>query len=161
MVDAEALAFHANNPNVAKYLTDRFPHPYTRADAEQFIAHALTTDQAMLFAIVYGEEVIGGIGIHFQQDIFRLNAELGYWLGEPYWGKGIMTQAIGLMVEHAFSHTLVERIFARPFGSNLGSQRVLEKSHFVLEARFYGTLIKNQQLEDELVYAIRKGIRHK
>jgi RimJ/RimL family protein N-acetyltransferase len=82
---------------------------------------------------------------------------LGYWLGEPFWGKGIMSEAIQQIVAFAFNTYDIDRIFARPFGSNLASQRILEKNHFQLEARFKKTFFKNNQFEDELIYALRRN----
>jgi RimJ/RimL family protein N-acetyltransferase len=99
---------------------------------------------------------VGGIGLHRQNDISSMNAELGYWLGEAYWSKGIMTAAVIRMVEYGFIHFDFNRIFARPFGSNFASQKVLEKAGFILEARFYGTFFKDGVFEDELVYAVRR-----
>jgi RimJ/RimL family protein N-acetyltransferase len=107
-------------------------------------------------AIDINGEACGGIGIHPQDDIQCKNAELGYWLGEPFWGKGIITSAILQMVENGFNSFDINRIFARPFGSNLASQKVLEKTGFILEAKLEKTLFKNGIYEDELIYAIRK-----
>ena len=91
-----------------------------------------------------------------QADVHRKNAELGYWLAEPYWGQGIITRAITRMVSYGFEHWDIHRIFARPFGTNIASQRALEKAGFVLEARFEKTIFKNGEYLDELVYAIRR-----
>jgi len=154
--DIDALVSFANNPRIASRLTDQFPHPYRREDGIQFLNICHQHDPMQILAIDIGGMASGAIGIHPQSDIHRLNAELGYWLAEPFWGKGIMTVAIQQMVRYAFSHFPVERIFARPFGSNIASQRVLQKAGFVLEARFQNTLIKNGVYEDELVYGIRK-----
>jgi RimJ/RimL family protein N-acetyltransferase len=85
-----------------------------------------------------------------------MNAELGYWIGQPFWGKGIMTTVIQKMVKYSFENFDITRIFARPYGSNIGSQKALEKAGFKLEAKFEKILIKNNVFEDELVYAIRK-----
>lgn len=154
--DLDELVKHANNFNVAKNLTDKFPHPYTTEHGRAFIEMTLAANPVTIFAITVDDKVVGGIGLHPQSDIYRLNAELGYWLAEPYWGKGIMTQAVLQMIDFGFKNLDINRIFARPYGSNLGSQRVLEKAGFQLEGRFDKTLIKNGVLEDELVYAVRK-----
>ncbi len=154
--DAETLARYANNPNVAKNLTDIFPSPYSLEDAKAFIKKTGTHQPQQIFAIATEQEAIGAIGLHPQQDIFRKNAELGYWLAEPFWGKGIMSKAVMEMVRYGFSAFDIDRIFAKPFGSNIGSQKVLEKSGFLLEARFEKTIIKLGEYQDELVYAIRK-----
>src|SRR5690606_938234 len=96
-----------------------------------------------ILAITIEDEFVGGIGLHPQNDIYRLNAELGYWLAEPFWGQGIISKAIQEMIQYGFAKLPIQRIFARPFGSNLASQRVLEKNGFILEARIKGCLIKN------------------
>ncbi len=158
ITDADTLAKQANNPKIAANLTDKFPHPYTQEHAQHFIQNALKHSPANVLAITIGDEVVGGIGIHPQDDIQRKNAELGYWLAEQHWGKGIISAAIPLMVEYGFKNFDIDRIFARPFGTNIASQKVLEKSGFKLEARFEKTLLKNGVLLDELVYAIRKKI---
>jgi len=154
--DLDSLVKYANNPNIAKYLTDGFPHPYSKENGKIFIKNATADDPIHIFAIDINGEAVGGIGIHPQMDIQKKNAELGYWLAEPFWGKGIMTNAIKQIVDFAFSTYEINRVFARPFGNNPGSQKILKKNGFVLEARFDKTLIKNGQLLDELIYAIRK-----
>lgn len=121
-----------------------------------FITMATKDNPIHIFAIGVDGEAVGGIGIHPQGDIHRKNAELGYWLGEPFWGRGIMSRAIQQAVDFAFETYNIDRVFARPFGSNTASQRVLEKNNFVLEGRFHQVLIKNDEREDELVYAIRR-----
>ena len=153
--DISKLVELANNPKIAGRLTDAFPHPYTEEAGKKFIAMAASSNPCSIWAIDAGGEAIGGIGVHPQGDIYRLNAELGYWLAEDYWGRGIMSQAIQLACKMAFERLEIKRIYARPFGSNLASQRVLEKSGFVLEARIEGAFIKNGEIEDELIYALR------
>lgn len=155
--DVENLVRHADNIHVAQNLTDMFPHPYTTENARAFIEKVAYAVPANVFAIVSEGEAIGGIGIHPQHDIMRKNAELGYWLGQNHWGKGIISEAIPMIVKYAFENFDINRIFARPFGSNLASQRVLEKSGFVLEGKFAKTIYKSGRYEDELVYAIRKN----
>jgi len=154
--DAENLAWFANNKNVSRYMMNRFPRPYTLENAYEFIAHANSESPPSLLAISIEGIAVGGIGLHRQSDISIMNAELGYWLGEAYWGKGIMTDAVIRMIEYGFINFDFNRIFARPFGSNLASQKVLEKAGFILEARFYGTFLKDGIFEDELVYAVRR-----
>ena len=156
MEDAENLVWFANNKNISRYMMNRFPFPYTLQNAYEFIEHANNSFPTSLLAISVEGIAVGGIGLHRQNDISIMNAELGYWLGEPYWGKGIMTEAVRRMVEYGFFHFDFNRIFARPFGSNLASQKVLEKAGFVFEARFYGTFFKDGVYEDELVYAVRR-----
>ncbi len=153
--DTESLTKYANNYNIAKNLTNKFPHPYKRENAMSFID--MMKDNQSVFAIVHNGEAIGGVGLHPQSDIFCKNAELGYWLAEPFWGQGIITAAIEQIVAFGFESMDITRIFARPFGSNIASQRVLEKSGFIFEARLPETIFKNNAFEDELIYAVRKG----
>lgn len=154
--DLNSLVSHANNWNVSKNLTDKFPCPYTEADGKAFIAFATKDDPIHHFAIDVDGNAVGGIGIHPQEDIHKRNAELGYWLAEPFWGQGIITAAIKQAVDFAFAAYDIDRVFARPFGTNLASQKVLEKNGFVLEGRFEKVLVKDGVLLDELVYAVRR-----
>ncbi|MGD1848964.1 MAG: GNAT family N-acetyltransferase [Salibacteraceae bacterium] len=154
--DLDSLVKYANNWEIAKNMTDGFPHPYTRQAGERFIEKASQGSPITIFAIDIAGEAVGGIGIHPQTDIHRQNAELGYWLAEPFWGQGIISKAIGEMVDFAFSTLNINRVFARPFGTNVASQKVLEKNGFTLEGRFVEVLIKNGELNNELVYAIRR-----
>ncbi len=154
--DLDSLVKFANNRNIAKFMMDQFPHPYTVDNGKAFIEFASTTSPLRLFAIDIGGIASGGIGIHPLSDIERKNAELGYWLAEPFWKQGIITKAIGQVVEYGFKTFDINRIFARPFGTNAASQRALEKAGFKLEARFEKTFFKNGEYDDELIYAVRK-----
>lgn len=154
--DVESLVKYANNSNIAKNLTNQFPHPYLQKDAEKFIQMTLSNQPTTIFAIEINGEAVGSIGLHPQTDIHIKNAELGYFLAEPYWGNGIMTSAIQQMVEYGFKTFEINRIFARPFGTNIGSQRILEKADFCLEGKFEKALFKNGEYLDELIYAVRK-----
>ncbi|HPT20648.1 MAG TPA: GNAT family protein [Bacteroidales bacterium] len=154
--DIESLVKYANNPDIAKNLTNAFPHPYTQQSGEAYLETVCSQKPVRVFAIEADGEAVGSIGVFPQTDIHCQNAEMGYWLAEPFWGKGIMTSAIKQMVDYAFRTFDINRVYARPFGSNKASQRVLEKSGFKLEARFKDVLLKNGRTEDELIYAIRK-----
>jgi len=156
MDDLDSLVEFANNPGIAKNMTDKFPHPYTIEAGKRFIEFATNDNPVHIFAIEINGKAAGGIGLHPQDDIQCKNAELGYWLAEPYWGKGIITNAIIQMVEYGFKTWDINRIFARPFGPNIGSQKVLEKAGFTLEGKFEKTLFKNNEFVDEMVYAIRR-----
>ena len=156
MSDIESLVKYANNWNVAKNMTDKFPHPYTEINGKAFIKFATKDFPIHLFAIDIDGKAVGGIGIHPQEDIHRNNAELGYWLAEPFWGQGIISNAITQMVDFAFATYKINRVFAVPFGTNIASQKVLEKNNFILEGKFDKVLIKNGELLDELIYAIRR-----
>ncbi len=154
--DAESLRHYANNKNISDNLTNGFPYPYTKEHAKSFIEMASNHDPIQIMAITIDETVVGGIGLHKQEDVYAKNMELGYWLGEPFWGKGIMTQAIGLMVGYGFETFDIVRIFGRPYGYNEGSKRVLEKAGFQQEAFIKGTFFKNGKFFDEFIYGIRK-----
>jgi [ribosomal protein S5]-alanine N-acetyltransferase len=154
--DLESLVRFANNFNIAKNLMDVFPHPYSIENGKAFIEMASKNSPPNILAIEVKGEAAGAIGLHPQADIYRKNAELGYWLAEPYWGKGIITKAIVQMVDYGFSNWDIDRIYARPFSHNLGSQRALEKAGFVLEARLEKTIFKNGDYFDELIYGIRR-----
>lgn len=156
ITDLPSLVKYANNREIAANLTDRFPFPYNEEHGKQFITMATSHDPMRIFAIEVNGEAAGGIGLHPQDDVWRLNAELGYWLAEPYWGNGIISAAIAQTVHYGFNTLPIQRIFARPFGRNLASQKVLEKNGFVLESTIPSILIKNGVMEDELVYGIRK-----
>lgn len=154
--DLDSLVKYANNQNIAQFMSDVFPHPYTKEHGKTFIEFAGKDHPVHIFAIEVNGEAVGGIGIHPQQDIQRKNAELGYWLAEPFWGKGIITKAIREIIDFAFAKYDINRVFARPFGTNIASQKVLEKAGFILEGTFKNALIKNGVLQDELVYAVRR-----
>lgn len=157
--DLESLVKYANNKKIAMFMTDKFPHPYTIEKGKEFIEFAIKETPPYILAIDIKGEAIGGIGIHPQSDIHCKNAELGYWLGEPFWGNGIISNAIIQIVDYSFMNLDITRIFARPFGTNIASQRVLEKTGFKLEARFEKSLFKNGEFIDELVFAIRREIK--
>lgn len=154
--DIDSLVENANNPEIARYMTDAFPHPYTRDAGLRFIEFATKDMPVHIFAIEVDGKAVGGIGIHPQSDIMRMNAELGYWLGEKFWGNGILPRAIPQIIKFAFDNYDISRIYARPFGNNIRSQKVLEKSGFVLEARIERNIIKNGEVLDELIYAYRR-----
>ena len=154
--DLDSLVKYANNWNIAKNLTDKFPFPYSENSGRAFIEFATKDDPIHIFAIDINGQAVGSIGIHPQDDIHRKNAELGYWLAEPFWGKGVISNAVKQSVDFAFDTFNIDRVFARPFGTNLASQKVLEKNGFVLEGRFEKVLFKNNEYLDELIYAVRR-----
>lgn len=154
--DIISLATYANNYNISKFLRDVFPYPYTIEDAKAFIEFASKEIPVNNFAIDVNGEAVGGIGIHPMKDIHQKNAELGYWLAEPFWGKGIMSKAIDQVLNYAFVTYEINRVFATPFSTNSASIRVLEKAGFILEGQYEKTLFKNGAYFDELVYAVRR-----
>lgn len=156
MRDLQSLVKHAGNYNIAKNMSNAFPYPYTEKFGRRYINRAITSKPTNIFAISINNEAVGSIGVYPQTDIHCRNAEMGYWLAEEYWGKGIMPEAIRQMVDYSFKNLAIDRIFARPFGTNIASQHVLEKVGFTLEAKFKKTIFKNGEYLDELFYAIRK-----
>ena len=158
--DVGALAKYADNRKVWLNLTDAFPHPYTIASARDFLEMVARQDPTTFFAIATREEAIGGIGISRNQDVHRLTAEMGYWLAEPYWGKGIMTETVARFTDYAFATFALVRIYAEPYAHNASSCRVLEKAGYVLEGRLRSSVIKDGQILDQLLYAqVRTGIQ--
>lgn len=155
--DLEALVKHASHPSVAANLTDSFPNPFTEEAGRSFIERAIA-GPALRRCIEVNGECCGALGLHPKEDLWRRNMELGYWLAAEHRGQGIMTEAIRQMVRVGFeTHPEVTRIYASPFGSNIASQRTLEKAGFKLEATLKDTLVKNGVVQDELIYAIRRN----
>ena len=136
--DEPSLVRHADNYEVWRRLRDSFPHPYTRADAEWWIAFAKQQDPQAHFAIEVRGEATGGIGLELRSDIERRSAEIGYWLGEDLWGSGITTVAVRAVTEYGFEALHLTRIFAVPFATTSASIRVLEKCGYVHEGRCAG-----------------------
>lgn len=157
--DEPALVKYANNPRVAANLRDRFPHPYTPADAREWIDRAAKQKEPLVnFAIAGAKEAIGGIGIIPGEDVHRRSAELGYWLGEPFWGRGIATCAVTAMTGYAFAHFDLVRLGAWVFDGNGASARVLEKAGYRYEGRLRQAAVKNGQVFDVLLYGmVREG----
>lgn len=153
MDDAEALVRHANNIKVARQLRDRFPHPYTRANASAFLKSATAAPEPSNLAIDVDDQAVGAIGYVSGVDVERYSAEIGYWLGESYWGRGIATEALRLMTDYVFGSMNMLRLFALPFADNAGSIRVLEKAGYVREALLRSSSVKYGQPRDQYLYA--------
>jgi ribosomal-protein-alanine N-acetyltransferase len=154
--DAESLAKHANDRKVWLGLRDLFPHPYTADDANKFLQNATTAQPTTDFCLEVDGAAAGGIGIHLGRDVHRHTAELGYWLAEELWERGIMTEAVAAFTDFCFQNFRLRRIYAEPFGNNPASARVLEKAGFIFEGRLKNHVIKEGQLLDSLVYARTK-----
>lgn len=152
--DAEALARAADNRKIWRNLNDYFPNPYTLADANGWIAFTQQESPERNFAIASATEVIGGIGLKLRDDVFRRSAEIGYWLGEPYWGRGIATAALQALTDYAFERFDLVRIEAGVFEWNPASCRVLEKAGYVREARLRRSVCKDGQVIDRFLYAL-------
>lgn len=134
-------------------LRDRFPFPYTRRDGREFIKMARRMKPESFFAIAVDGQAVGGIGFVPHQDVERVSSEVGYWLGETFWGRGITTEALIAVTSYAIATHGFTRLFALPFAHNEASCRVLEKAGYVLEARLRKSAIKDGQICDQLQYA--------
>ena len=155
--DAAELARHANNRKVWLQLRDRFPHPYTIDDACRFIVFARDADPETDFAVTVGSLAVGAIGLTLHDDVERCSAEVGYWLGEPYWGRGIATRALAAFTRFAFATFDLERLYAVPFASNAASRRVVHKAGYQLEGRMRLSAIKDGTMHDQLLFATLRG----
>jgi RimJ/RimL family protein N-acetyltransferase len=154
--DKGALVKYANNRKVWINLRESFPHPYTETDAEAWIRQAREQKPETQFAIASSLEAIGGIGLHLQQDVYRRSAEVGYWLGEPFWGKGIATKALRALTEYAFTQFDLARLFATVFEWNPASARVLEKAGYRCEGCLRKAVTKDGKTIDEFLYSITR-----
>jgi RimJ/RimL family protein N-acetyltransferase len=165
--DVASLAKNANNIHVWNNVRDYFPHPYSEEDGKQYIEAVLSKPcPATDMAIVVDGKVAGGIGIVSNSDVERISAELGYWLGEKYWNRGIMTEAIKEMSAHAFTRFPLRKIYAPVFDFNIASQRVLQKAGFEREAVLKQAAVKNGNIIDLHYYSLLKsrwaaGVRHR
>lgn len=151
--DIPSLALRANNVRVAADLREAFPNPYSADDARNWLALCSRLSPLTHFAVADDSGVIGGIGLIPGQDVHRIEAELGYWLGEDFWGRGIMTRVISAFVPAAAKRFGFARIFARVFARNPASARVLEKCGFTLEAVTKKSAVKDGEILDEFLYS--------
>ena len=157
--DISDLATMINNKNITDNMRDGIPIPYTEKDAEEFIDTVLNAEKDTLyhFAITYDSKVVGAIGIFRKSNIYRFSGELGYYIAEPYWGKGIATEAIKQICEYIFKQTDIVRILADPFAYNVASCRALEKAGFIFEGLLHKNAFKNGRFIDMKLYAIVKN----
>jgi len=152
--DRDSLVRYANNRNVWINLRDRFPHPYTKDDARRWLDIVVGSKPETNFAIALADEAVGGVGYTIDSDVNYRSAEIGYWLGEDFWGRGIATEALIAVTEHAFSTYDLCRLYAHVFDWNPASARVLEKAGYVFEGRLRKSVTKAGQTIDQLMYAI-------
>ncbi|WP_325200086.1 GNAT family N-acetyltransferase [Oscillibacter sp.] len=154
--DAESVAAAADNPNIAANLRNAFPSPYTLADAEWFVGDCIAQGEArqLMRAIVIDGRAAGSISVSIKDDVYEKSAELGYWLAEDYWGRGVMTEAVRQICREAFDRFDILRIFAEPFAENLGSRRVLEKAGFLCEGTMRRGVYKNGRVQSYCIYAL-------
>ena len=156
--DLESLVRHANNRNVSIQLRDRFPYPYREEHGRQFLERVRHANPVTNWAIEIDGVVAGGIGLMLQTDVERVSAEIGYWLGEQHWGKGIATEAVKAVTGEAFRLFELSRIFALPFADNYGSIRVLEKAGYSHEGTMPRSTIKEGVIRDQLMYGTYRPI---
>jgi len=152
--DAGSLARYANNRKIWLNLRDAFPHPYSVSDAKRFIRMTEEKSGVTIFAIEVNGEAVGSIGYHQNSDVERVSAEIGYWLGEPFWNRGITTEAVKAVTKHAIDQHQLTRVYAVPFEWNTASFfRVLEKAGYRLEGRMHRSAMKDGKIIDQLLYA--------
>jgi [ribosomal protein S5]-alanine N-acetyltransferase len=155
--DKYSLVKYADNYNVYKNLRDRFPKPYTLHDAEEWIKLNKQTIPPLSFAIANESELIGTIGLELYNDVYRKGCEIGYWLGEPFWGKGITTEAVKCFSNYIFNAYSFNRISAHTFSGNPASAKVLEKAGFSFEGRLRKGVYKEGHFYDVLLYGLLRG----
>ncbi len=151
--DERSLVENANDPEVARFLRDRFPHPYTMEDATGWVAFNQDVVPVSNFAIEVDGVAVGGAGFEFGDDVYRFGAEVGYWLGRAYWGRGIATRALAGLTRHGFERLLLVRLFAGVFAGNEASARVLENCGYVREGIARSAAFKAGRFVDVLQYA--------
>lgn len=158
--DAGNLAEMLNNKNIMNNLRDGLPYPYTVQDAEEYITAMLSADKTktFAFAITVDDIAIGSLGVFRRDNIHFRTAELGYYIGEPYWGYGIMTSAIKQICNYIFENTDIIRIFAEPFANNAASCRVLEKAGFQFEGLLRGNAVKDGKVIDMKMYSLLREV---
>ncbi len=155
--DKGALVRHANNPKVSRYLRERFPYPYTPAHADEFLRVVNTRDFALAaYAIEVDGAAVGGAGLHSRSDVERHAVELGYWIGEAYWRRGIATATARTLTEEALREESIHRVFAYVFAPNFGSIRVLEKAGFQLEGVLVRAVVKRGVVMDQMIYGVTR-----
>ncbi len=151
--DEDSLEKHANNRKIWINVRDHFPHPYMRGDAMRWVQHASTALSETVFAIIVNGNAVGSIGLVAKDDVYRKSMEIGYWLGEEFWGGGIMTEAVGAISDYGFDRFDIVRLYADVFEWNHASVRVLEKNGYVFEARLKRAVIKDGMVTDALIYS--------
>jgi RimJ/RimL family protein N-acetyltransferase len=151
--DLDSLVEHANNRKVWLNLRDAFPHPYTARAGREFLRRMRAMAPQTTFAIAVDGHAVGSVGFVLHSDVERVSAEIGYWLGEAFWGRGIATEALVAVTDHAIRTHDLTRLFAVPFAGNAASCRVLEKAGYVLEGRLRRSAIKDGIVTDQMQYA--------
>ncbi|WP_345949910.1 GNAT family protein [Mucilaginibacter sp. PAMB04274] len=152
--DALSIQHHADNPNVSAFLADRFPYPYTLDDAMSWVNLMQNQNPLVNFVIAVDGKAVGGIALEMRQDVHQKTPLLGYWLGEAYWGKGIMPEAVKLITNYAFAHLDIICIQAFIFSGNPASMRVLEKAGYEKQGVIKHSIVKRGKIWNEHVYAM-------
>jgi len=151
--DKDDLLAVADNRKIWRNLTHMFPHPYTPADADAWFAYLAEMPEPTSWAIEVAGRAVGGIGIEPGEGVFARSADFGYWLGEPYWGRGIMTEAARAVVPYVLEHFGLNRLESAVFAWNPASMRVLEKVGFEREGVSRASVYRDGELIDRVVYA--------
>lgn len=155
--DASQLAIIANNRKISDNLRDGFSFPYSLQDAINWLKIVVPANfPPLYFAITLNQKLVGSIGLVSKTDIYRKNFEVGYFVAEDYWGRGIASKAIKALTSYAFKDFDIIRVYAEPFSDNAGSRRALEKAGFTLEATFKRNVIKNGIIKDSSIYSVLK-----
>lgn len=154
--DAEELQILGNNKNIWRWVRDRFPYPFTLEDAHDYLERLSKNELRFYRAIEFEGKLVGVIGLRRREFIYRYSAELGYWIGQPYWNMGFATTTIKAMLKIAFEDWELERVDAFTMQGNEASQRVLEKSEFTYEGVKRKGMYKDGNFHDELFYSILK-----
>lgn len=151
--DETSLEHHAHNKKIWMNVRDHFPYPYLRSDAMRWVQHASHNLSETVFAIVVNNNAVGSIGLVPKDDVYRKSMEIGYWLGEEFWGHGIITEAVGAITQYAFERFDIVRVYADVFAWNTASMRVLEKNGYECEARLKKAVFKDGKISDALIYS--------
>ena len=157
--DAEKFVKLANNKKIWQNMRNNFPYPYTLSNAENFIEKMKSSNENFVFGIFYKKELAGAIGLHRMDDINRFTVELGYWLGEPFWNKGITSIAVKKMIEFGFKNLDINRIFASTLETNIASQKVLLKNNFIFEGISRKSAYKDGVFLDEHRFSLLENER--
>ena len=156
LTDVDDLVKYANNYNIARFMRDSFPYPYTETNALNWIEFTKANTSALSYAIANEVELIGGIGAFSQNDVHRFSAEIGFWIGEPFWNQGIISKSLRAFCNYLFSNYEFNRLFANVFEGNDASKRVLEKAGFVLEGTLRKSVTKENKFVDQYIYGLLK-----
>jgi RimJ/RimL family protein N-acetyltransferase len=154
--DVDSLVKYANNYSISRFLRNTFPYPYTKDDADRWINFVKNDKYNLSFAIADKDELIGGIGAMSNQDVNRFTVEIGYWLAEPFWNKGITTTAVKTFCKYLFDNYNFNHLTASIFEGNDASMKVVKKVGFVLEGVLRKDVFKENKFLDQYIYGLLK-----